>query len=148
MIDPINAATTAQQAGALQPMQSHAKPFTPAAANPVEVKHFAQHMAPKAPEAVQKPAEAAVDAASANRSEIRERLSHVSKGIEDKLALHERTENELRQAAGENNLPKTLEVVGKLAKDVTLGHAFMHLGSAAAGAGVSSFQNLLRVSER
>ena len=149
MIEAISTVTPAMQAAASSSsaLQSHAQPFAPASASPVQAKHFAQHLVrttPEAAEAPVKPAQAAPEATNA----IRDRISQASKRLETGIAQFEKLEGELQVAADAHDLPKALSVLGKMTKETAVGISLMNAGVTASGASVGVFQNLMRVSER
>lgn len=149
MIEAISTATPATQAAASSSsaLQSHAQPFAPASSDPVQAKHFAQHLArtePGAAEPPVKPAQAVPEAASA----IRDRISQASKRLEAGIAQYEKLEGELQVAADAHDLPKSLNVIGQMTKETAVGISLMSAGVTASGASVGVFQNLMRVSER
>lgn len=157
MIEAINTATasaqaatqTATQATANTSMQSHAQPFAPAQASPAQAKEFGQHMSRKSADAAAPaPQTTAAVEADTSPSPVRERISQVSKRIESGMAQYERLEGDLQMAADSNDLPKSLRIVGQMAKDTALGHAYMNFGITTTGASVGVFQNLMRVSEK
>ncbi len=139
MIDPVSTASASVQAGALPSLQEHAKPVAANLPEPAQAKDFARHMH-------NKPANG--EAAQADGHTVRDRLSGLSKDIGVRIAQHERLEEELRLAVDAGNVPKSLEMLTRVAKDVAAAQVIAKVGTSAADASVSLFQSMLRANDR